>query len=267
MFLSSFFRHVRCSLQCVRKKSAMEWMNAKINVSDLPIEKTIFCGEWRRQECQSLEALCDWFLTKVFRNESQRFQFSLTLRMTNMFVVLSLDGLIFLNRRREYTQFSWSSRYVTDILHWTTIRSCVYSPCNIAMFGSNGGFNFSKYVTFSRGKLSWDSSFRDSIRHAERTVFFDEDSFGVYPDPARCPGRQGASRVTDRIQSNVVFSSTPSLFYLFPRCRERSLAENQWRPKDETEVCPTFMAQLADMSNLTSKWTWARWWRAPCSAT
>ena len=39
----------------------------------------------------------------------------------------------------------------------------------------------------------------------QRIVLCDEDSTGVDPDPGRCPGKQGASMVTDRIQSIRVF--------------------------------------------------------------
>ena len=35
------------------------------------------------------------------------------------------------------------------------------------MFGSIGGLKFSEYVTFFRGKFSWDSSLCDSIRYAK----------------------------------------------------------------------------------------------------
>ena len=82
------------------------------------------------------------------------------------------------------------------------------------MFGCNCDLKFSEFLTFLRAKLPWDSSFRDSIRYVQRTVLFDEDSTGVDPDPGRCPGRHGASMVTNRIQSNSVF--LPCRLFLSP---------------------------------------------------
>ena len=81
----------------------------------------------------------------------------------HIFVVQSLYGYWILNRWREYTQPSWSNRCATNLCAQGQHQE-LWSP---SVFGSIGGLKFSDYVTFFRGKFSWDSSLCDSIRYAK----------------------------------------------------------------------------------------------------
>ena len=60
------------SLSCINAQVVLlrtkDWNNrmndtiiSEINVPDAPIDKTIFAGAWRRQECQWMEILCEVF--------------------------------------------------------------------------------------------------------------------------------------------------------------------------------------------------------------
>ena len=140
-----------------------------------------------------------FFCMKLYRNDTQ----------VSMFADFANDIFLWFNLCMdiEFWIDGESTRSLRDqtgvqriFAHRASIKSCGHLRCLEVLVVSNSVI---MWLSFAEVFLGFFTLRFHSLR--QRIVLCDEDSTGVDPDPGRCPGKQGASMVTDRIQSNRVF--------------------------------------------------------------